>query len=156
MNAPPRSPWLPKLVVAPSFILSFCFIYGLIAWNGYLSLSASRLLPNYEFAGFEQYVTLFESDRFRVALKNMNEDEIPSLMEWAHGKDMDLTLIEVMPMGDIGGENRVDQFYPIAVAQPFGETLDLKGQRPLQRWAGALRDAGRDRAAGGLHHPPHP
>src|SRR5262249_37402674 len=31
-----------------------------------------------------------------VALKGMNEDEIPSLMEWAHGKGMELTLIEVM------------------------------------------------------------
>ncbi len=43
-----------------------------------------------------------------VALKNLNEEEIPSLMEWAHGKGMALTLIEVMPMGDIG-EGRIDQ-----------------------------------------------
>jgi len=73
MSAPSalRTPWLPRLVVAPSFILSFCFIYGLIAWNGYLSLSASRLLPNYEFVGFHQYLLLWESDRFRVALTNM-------------------------------------------------------------------------------------
>src|SRR3954452_25123825 len=42
-----------------------------------------------------------------VALKNLNEDEIPALMEWAHGKGMALTLIEVMPMGDIG-EGRID------------------------------------------------
>lgn len=49
-----------------------------------------------------------------VALKNMNEDEIPSLMEWAHGKDMDLTLIEVMPMGDIG-EGRIDQYVPLSM-----------------------------------------
>ncbi|MGL4261520.1 MAG: GTP 3',8-cyclase MoaA [Afipia sp.] len=49
-----------------------------------------------------------------VALKNMNEDEIPSLMEWAHGKDMDLTLIEVMPMGDIG-EGRIDQYLPLSL-----------------------------------------
>jgi len=66
-----RTSWLPKLVVAPSFVLALLFIYGLIAWNGYLSLSESRLLPNYEFAGFEQYVNLFESERFRVALTNM-------------------------------------------------------------------------------------
>jgi glucose/mannose transport system permease protein len=66
-----RASWLPKLVVAPSFVLALLFIYGLIAWNGYLSLSASRLLPNYEFAGFDQYVNLFESERFRVALTNM-------------------------------------------------------------------------------------
>jgi glucose/mannose transport system permease protein len=66
-----RASWLPKLVVAPSFVLALLFIYGLIAWNGYLSLSASRLLPNYEFAGFQQYVNLYESERFRVALSNM-------------------------------------------------------------------------------------
>jgi glucose/mannose transport system permease protein len=66
-----RAGWLPKLVVAPSFALALLFIYGLIAWNGYLSLSASRLLPNYEYAGFEQYVNLFESERFHVALTNM-------------------------------------------------------------------------------------
>jgi len=66
-----RTPWLPKLVVAPSFVLSFLFIYGLIVWNAYLSVSASRLLPNYEFVGFEQYVRLFESERFHVALTNM-------------------------------------------------------------------------------------
>ncbi|MFN7726972.1 MAG: carbohydrate ABC transporter permease [Rubrivivax sp.] len=67
----PSTPWLPKLVVAPSFIVGLLFIYGLIAWNGWLSLSASRLLPNYEFVGLEQYVTLFENERFHVALKNM-------------------------------------------------------------------------------------
>ncbi|MCW5663547.1 MAG: sugar ABC transporter permease [Piscinibacter sp.] len=65
------SEWMPRLVLAPSFVISFLFIYGLMAWNGYLSLSASRLLPNYEFVGFDQYVTLFESERWWVALKNL-------------------------------------------------------------------------------------
>ncbi len=63
--------WLPRLVLAPSFLLSFFFIYGLIAWNGYLSVSTSRLLPNYTFAGLIQYERLFESDRFWVAAANM-------------------------------------------------------------------------------------
>ncbi|KRR25305.1 cyclic pyranopterin phosphate synthase MoaA [Bradyrhizobium lablabi] len=49
-----------------------------------------------------------------VALKNMNEEEIPSLMKWAHGKGMALTLIEVMPMGDIG-EGRIDQYVPLSL-----------------------------------------
>jgi cyclic pyranopterin phosphate synthase len=49
-----------------------------------------------------------------VALKNLNEDEIPSLMEWAHGRGMALTLIEVMPMGDIG-LGRVDQYLPLSL-----------------------------------------
>ena len=73
MTATPRSsgPWLPKLVVAPSFVLSLLFIYGLMAWNGYLSLSASRILPNYDFVGLAQYETLFDSERFRVAMGNL-------------------------------------------------------------------------------------
>ena len=66
-----RQTWLPKLVVAPSFVLGLAFVYGLMAWNGYLSVSASRLLPNYEFVGFEQYLRLWDSERFRVALTNM-------------------------------------------------------------------------------------
>jgi cyclic pyranopterin phosphate synthase len=49
-----------------------------------------------------------------VALKGLNEEEIPSLMEWAHGKRMALTLIEVMPMGDIG-EGRIDQYVPLSL-----------------------------------------
>jgi glucose/mannose transport system permease protein len=66
-----RAFWLPRLVVAPSFVLSFLFIYGLMAWNGYLSVSASRLLPNYEFAGLAQYEALWENERWWVALKNL-------------------------------------------------------------------------------------
>ncbi|HEY0849450.1 MAG TPA: GTP 3',8-cyclase MoaA [Bradyrhizobium sp.] len=49
-----------------------------------------------------------------VALKNLNEDEIPALMQWAHGKDMALTLIEVMPMGDVGA-GRIDQYVPLSL-----------------------------------------
>ena len=67
----PGAPWLPKAVVAPSFLLSFLFIYGLMAWNGVLSLSASRLLPNYEFVGLAQYALLFESERWGVAMRNL-------------------------------------------------------------------------------------
>jgi len=67
----PRAPLLPKLVIAPAFVLSFAFIYGLMAWNGYLSLSASRMLPNYEFVGLAQYVALFDNERWWVAMKNL-------------------------------------------------------------------------------------
>jgi cyclic pyranopterin phosphate synthase len=49
-----------------------------------------------------------------VALKGDNEDEIPSLMEWAHGRGMDLSLIEVMPLGEVGAE-RVDQYLPLSL-----------------------------------------
>jgi len=48
-----------------------------------------------------------------VALKGVNEDEIETLIEWAHGRGMDLTLIEVMPLGEIDGQ-RIDQFLPLS------------------------------------------
>ena len=51
-----------------------------------------------------------------VALKNLNDDELPSLMRWAHGSGMDLTLIEVMPMGDIGAM-RIDQYLPLSLVR---------------------------------------
>ena len=63
---------LPKLVVAPGFVLGFAFIYGLMIWNGVLSMTASRMLPNYdEFVGLAQYAKLFEMDRWWLALKNL-------------------------------------------------------------------------------------
>lgn len=51
-----------------------------------------------------------------VALKDVNEDEIPALIEWAHGRGMDLTLIEVMPLGDVG-EQRLDQYLPLSMVR---------------------------------------
>ena len=48
-----------------------------------------------------------------VALKNFNEDEIAPMMDWAHGRGMDLTLIETMPLGEID-EDRTDQYLPLS------------------------------------------
>jgi glucose/mannose transport system permease protein len=63
--------WLPKLVVTPAFLFGFLFIYGLMLWNGVLSLSESRMLPNYEWAGLTQYEKLWAMERWWVALKNL-------------------------------------------------------------------------------------
>jgi cyclic pyranopterin phosphate synthase len=51
-----------------------------------------------------------------VALRGDNEDEIPKLLEWAHGRGMDLTLIETMPLGDIDGD-RTDQYLPLSLVK---------------------------------------
>ena len=51
-----------------------------------------------------------------VALKGVNEDEFPRLVDWAHGRGMDLTLIEVMPLGDIG-EGRLEQYLPLSMVR---------------------------------------
>lgn len=63
--------WLPKLVVAPGLALGLTFIYGFILWNVILSFTASRMLPNYEWVGFAQYVRLWSMDRWWVALHNL-------------------------------------------------------------------------------------
>jgi len=63
---------LPKLVIAPGFVLGFAFIYGLMIWNGVLSVTGSRMLPNYDnFVGLAQYAQLWQMDRWYVALKNL-------------------------------------------------------------------------------------
>ncbi|HKJ95322.1 MAG TPA: sugar ABC transporter permease [Gammaproteobacteria bacterium] len=62
---------LPKLVLAPTFAVSLFFVYGFIGWTAWLSLSKSRLLPNYDWAGLSQYVRLFENHRWWVAAENL-------------------------------------------------------------------------------------
>jgi cyclic pyranopterin phosphate synthase len=51
-----------------------------------------------------------------VALKGVNDDEFAALVEWAHGEGMDLTFIEVMPLGDIG-EGRLAQYLPLSMVR---------------------------------------
>jgi GTP 3',8-cyclase len=61
-----------------------------------------------------------------VALKGVNEDEFPALIEWAHGHGMDLTLIEVMPLGDVD-EDRLDQYLPLSMVRArLGERYGLE------------------------------
>ena len=49
-----------------------------------------------------------------VALKDFNEDELEKIVKWCANRKMDLTFIEVMPMGDIGNENRLNQYWPLS------------------------------------------
>ncbi len=51
-----------------------------------------------------------------VALKGVNEDEIVPMLEWAHARGLDLTLIEVMPLGAIE-PGRADQFLPLNLVE---------------------------------------
>ena len=62
---------MPKLVLAPSFIVVLIFVYGFIAWTAWVSLTRSRLLPRYELDGFIQYDRLFESPRWDTAFSNL-------------------------------------------------------------------------------------
>ena len=49
-----------------------------------------------------------------VALRDFNEDELLKLTQWCASRDMDLTWIEVMPMGDLGKEDRIGQYWALS------------------------------------------
>jgi cyclic pyranopterin phosphate synthase len=57
-----------------------------------------------------------------VALKGLNEAEIPALVEWAHAHGHAMTLIEVMPLGEVEGE-RFDHYLPLTAVK---DTLDAR------------------------------
>jgi cyclic pyranopterin phosphate synthase len=61
-----------------------------------------------------------------VALKGVNEHEFDDLIRYAHGRGMDLTLIETMPLGDIDGD-RTDQYLPLSMVR-----ADLMGRWTLE------------------------
>jgi len=52
-----------------------------------------------------------------VALRGVNDDEFHRLVEWCGSEGLDLTFIEVMPMGEIGGEARLDQYLPLSMVR---------------------------------------
>jgi cyclic pyranopterin phosphate synthase len=47
-----------------------------------------------------------------VALKGVNDDEFSTIVKWAHGRSIDVTFIEVMPLGEVEA-TRVDQYLPL-------------------------------------------
>ncbi|MCX7311176.1 MAG: GTP 3',8-cyclase MoaA [Alphaproteobacteria bacterium] len=51
-----------------------------------------------------------------VALKGVNEDELAGIVAWAHGRGMDITIIEVMPLGDVG-DDRLGQYLPLSMVR---------------------------------------
>jgi GTP 3',8-cyclase len=51
-----------------------------------------------------------------VALRETNRDEIPDMLEWAHGRNMEMALIETMPMGEIDGD-RMAQYLPLSLVR---------------------------------------
>lgn len=61
-----------------------------------------------------------------VALRGFNEDELPIITEWCASRDMDLTWIEVMPMGDMGELERIGQYWPLSdVRRKLAETYSV-------------------------------
>src|SRR3569832_839159 len=54
---------------------------------------------------------------YAVALRGGNDMDFEELIRWSHGRGMDLVLIEVMPMGEIGDQARLDQYLPLSMAR---------------------------------------
>jgi GTP 3',8-cyclase len=57
-----------------------------------------------------------------VAMRGVNEDEIEPMLVWAHGRGFGLTLIEGMPLGEVGID-RVESYLPLR------ELRELLGRR---------------------------
>ena len=90
-----------------------------------------------------------------VALKGVNEDEIPEMIRFAHGEGMDLTLIETMPLGDIDGD-RTDQYLPLSLVRArLAEQFTLERPRLSHRRTGPLCARRGDRRPARLHHAAH-
>ncbi|MEM9443627.1 MAG: sugar ABC transporter permease [Pseudomonadota bacterium] len=62
---------LPKLVLAPSLAAILLFVYGFIAFTGYLSFTDSKILPSFDLIGFENYAKLFGLRHWSTALTNL-------------------------------------------------------------------------------------
>jgi len=62
---------LPKLVLAPSFIIVLVFVYGFIAYTGYLSMTASKMLPSSDFVGLLNYSKLWALPHWWRAITNL-------------------------------------------------------------------------------------
>ncbi|MEO1225564.1 MAG: sugar ABC transporter permease, partial [Pseudomonadota bacterium] len=63
--------WLPKLVLSPSFAVILVFVYGFIAFTGYLSFTDSRILPTFGLVGWENYSDLWSIRNWWRAITNL-------------------------------------------------------------------------------------
>ena len=62
---------LPRLVLSPSFVLIVIFVYGFMAYSGWLSMTDSKMLPSNGFVGLENYERLFRLRHWNTAISNL-------------------------------------------------------------------------------------
>jgi glucose/mannose transport system permease protein len=63
--------WGPILVIAPSMLASFVYVFVFTGWTLYISLSNSTLLPSYGFVGLKPYFDLWSNQRWKIAYGNL-------------------------------------------------------------------------------------
>jgi glucose/mannose transport system permease protein len=62
---------MPQVAVAPSLAIIVLVVYGFMLWTGYISVSRSTILPNYEWAGLLDYQRLWSNPLWRISVKNI-------------------------------------------------------------------------------------
>jgi glucose/mannose transport system permease protein len=62
---------LPQIVLAPSILASFMYVFVFSAWTLYVSFSNSSLLPSYGFVGITHYIALWRNVRWKIAYTNL-------------------------------------------------------------------------------------
>jgi len=63
--------WAPILIITPSLLVSFIYVFVFTLWTFYISLSDSSLLPSYGFVGFQAYADLWANQRWKIAYENL-------------------------------------------------------------------------------------
>jgi glucose/mannose transport system permease protein len=63
--------WLPKLVLAPSFAVTIVFVYGFIGFTVFLSFTGSKMLPKFQWVGWENYAKLWALPAWNTAIVNI-------------------------------------------------------------------------------------
>ena len=63
--------WTPFLVIAPSLVASFVYVFVFCGWTLYISMSNSSLLPSYGFVGIQPYIDLWSNLRWKIAYSNL-------------------------------------------------------------------------------------
>lgn len=63
--------YVPIIVLAPSLLASFIYVFVFTIWTFYISLSDSSLMPSYGFDGFANYVSLWANKRWNIAYSNL-------------------------------------------------------------------------------------
>jgi glucose/mannose transport system permease protein len=77
-QAAERRPWreraseyLPQILLTPSIVASFVYVFGFSLWTFYISLSNSSQLPTYGYVGFSHYAALWRNARWNIAYTNL-------------------------------------------------------------------------------------
>jgi glucose/mannose transport system permease protein len=63
--------WAPRLVLTPTLVATFVYVFVFCGWTVWISLSNSTLLPDYALVGFDHYVSLWSSRRWKIASTNL-------------------------------------------------------------------------------------